>query len=136
MSDLNIVRLSSIATFSDSTKARVGKISGIIDPVFGILDGYGAYFQSLYATRNVNIAGTLTAGDESGFASTFYVGKIHKNVIPDSVGCCFSGGITVEENSRLVSVVSCRLTEMRNWLYKALNGGGNIPDSNTTFLFG
>lgn len=99
MSDLNVVRLSSIATFSDSTKARVGKISGIIDPVFGILDGYGAYFQSLYATRNVNIAGTLTAGDESGFASTFYVGKIHKNVIPDSIGCCFSGGVTIEENS-------------------------------------
>lgn len=99
MSDLNVVRLSSIATFSDSTKARVGKISGIIDPVFGILNGYGAYFQSLYATRNVNIAGTLTAGDESGFASTFYVGKIHKNVIPDSIGCCFSGGVTVEENS-------------------------------------
>lgn len=99
VSDLNIVRLSSIAGFSDSTKARVGKISGIIDPVFGILDGYGAYFQSLYATRNVNIAGTLTAGDESGFASTFYVGKIHKNVIPDSVGCCFSGGVAVEGNS-------------------------------------
>ena len=99
ISDLNIVRLSSIATFSDSTKARVGKISGIIDPVFGILDGYGAYFQNLYATRNVNIAGTLTAGDESGFASTFYVGKIHKNVIPDSVGCCFSGGAAVEGNS-------------------------------------
>lgn len=99
MSDLNIVRLSSIATFLNSTKARVGKISGIIDPVFGILEGYGAYFQNLYATRNVNIAGTLTAGDESGFASTFYVGRIHKNVIPDSVGCCFSGGVAVEENS-------------------------------------
>lgn len=99
MSDLNIVRLSSIATFSDSTKARVGKISGIIDPVFGILEGYGAYFQSLYATHNVNIAGTLTAGDESGFASTFYVGKIHKNVIPDSVGCHFSGSVIAEESS-------------------------------------
>lgn len=99
MSDLNIVRLSSIATFSDSTKARVGKISGIIDPVFGILEGYGAYFQSLYATRNVNIAGTLTAGDESGFASTFYVGKIHKNVVPDSVGCHFSDSVITGESS-------------------------------------
>lgn len=99
ISDLNVVRLSSIAIFSDSTKVRVGKISGIVDPVFGILDGYGAYFQNLYATRNVNIAGTLTAGDESGFASTFYVGRIHKNVIPDSVGCCFSGGVAVEESS-------------------------------------
>lgn len=99
ISDLNIVRLSDIATFSDSTKTRIGKITGIIDPVFGILNGYGAYFQNLYATRNVNIAGTLTAGDANGYASTFYVGKIHKNVIPDSVGCLFSGGVVVEENS-------------------------------------
>ena len=77
----NIVRLASVSAFSEASKARVGKVSGIIDPVFGMLDGYGAYFQNLYATRNVNIAGTLTAGDENGFSSTFYVGKIHKNVI-------------------------------------------------------
>lgn len=99
ISNLNIVRLSNIATFSDSTKTRVGKITGIIDPVFGILSGYGAYFQNLYATRNVNIAGTLTAGDANGYASTFYVGKIHKNVISDSVSCLFSGGVAVEENN-------------------------------------
>lgn len=97
ISDLNIVRLSNIATFSDSTKARIGKITGIIDPVFGLLEGYGAYFQNLYATRNVNIAGTLTAGDENGFASTFYVGKIHKNVIANSIGAHFSGGIVAQE---------------------------------------
>lgn len=97
VSDLNIVRLSNIATFSDSTKARVGKITGIIDPVFGLLEGYGAYFQNLYATKNVNIAGTLTAGDENGFASTFYVGKIHKNVIVNSVGAQFSGSAIVQE---------------------------------------
>lgn len=97
--DMNIVRLSNISTFSDSTKARIGKVTGIIDPVFGLLEGYGAYFQNLYATRNVNIAGTLTAGDENGFASTFYVGKIHKNVVPNSIGCRFSGAATVDEPS-------------------------------------
>ncbi len=91
IADLNIVRLSSVSVFADATKARVGKVSGIIDPVFGVLDGYGAYFQNLYATRNVNIAGTLTAGDENGFGSTFYVGKIHKNVLPDSLSCAFGG---------------------------------------------
>ncbi|MDR2914004.1 MAG: hypothetical protein LBV74_04080 [Tannerella sp.] len=85
IADLNIVLQADISTFSNATKARVGKIKGIIDPVFGVLDGYGAYFQNLYATRNVNIAGTLTAGDENGFSSTFYVGKIHKNVIPNSI---------------------------------------------------
>ena len=85
IAELNIIRLSDIATFADATKARVGKIQGIIDPTFGRLDGYGAYFQNLYATRNVSIAGTLTAGDESGFASTFYVGRIHKNCLINSL---------------------------------------------------
>jgi hypothetical protein len=100
IADLNIIRLSDVAAaaFSNATKGRVGKISGVTDPVFGLLDGYGAYFQNLYATRNVNIAGTLTAGDENGFSSTFYVGKIHKNVIPDSLSCLFSGGMPVEGN--------------------------------------
>ena len=85
ISDLNIVLLSDIATFSNGTKARIGKVTGIVDPVFGLLDGYGGYFQNLYATKNVNIAGTLTAGDEKGFASTFYVGKIHKNCLINSL---------------------------------------------------
>lgn len=96
VADLNIVRLSSLTACAEATKARVGKVSGITDPVFGVLDGYGAYFQNLYATRNVNIAGTLTAGDENGFSSTFYVGRIHKNVIPDSLSCAFSGSVAVE----------------------------------------
>lgn len=96
ITDLNIVRLSDIANFSKATKARMGRIKGIIDPVFGVLDGYGAYFQNLYATRNVNIAGTLTAGDENGFASTFYVGKIHKNVILNSIDCNFTDSEIVE----------------------------------------
>jgi hypothetical protein len=87
IADLNIVLQSDIAAFAKATKVRIGKVKGIIDPVFGVLDGYGAYFQNLYATKNVNIAGTLTAGDENGFSSTFYVGKIHKNVILNSIDC-------------------------------------------------
>lgn len=75
VADLNIVRLASVSAFSEASKARVGKVSGIIDPVFGMLDGYGAYFQNLYATRNVNIAGTLTAGDENGFQARFMWAK-------------------------------------------------------------
>lgn len=97
ISDLNIVRLSSVATFSKATKSRVGKVSGIIDPVYGVLEGYGAYFQRLYATKDVNIAGTLTAGDKNGFSSTFYVGKIHKNVIINSLECSFSEGAEIKE---------------------------------------
>lgn len=90
IADLNIIGLADIAAFGDSTKARIGKVKGVVDPVFGVIEGYGAYFQNLYATRNVNIAGTLTAGDENGFSSTFYVGKIHKNVILDSMGGTFA----------------------------------------------
>lgn len=99
LEDLNVVRLSDIAAFSSATKARVGKITGVTDPVFGVLEGYGAYFQNLYATKNVNIAGTLTAGDENGFASTFYVGKIHKNVIVDSAACLFSESVITDDSA-------------------------------------
>ena len=109
--DLNIVRLASVSAFSEASKARVGKVSGIIDPVFGILDGYGAYFQNLYATRNVNIAGTLTAGDGNGFSSTFYVGKIHKNVIPDSLSCRFSHSEELDETSPAGLGRCIRITE-------------------------
>ena len=42
VADLNIVRLSSLTACAKATKARVGKVSGITDPVFGVLDGYGA----------------------------------------------------------------------------------------------
>lgn len=97
IADLNIIRQADISTFAGATKARVGKITGIADPIFGVLEGYGAYFQNLYATRNVNVAGTLTAGDQNGFSSTFYVGKIHKNAIHNSIACEFSGSqIAVE----------------------------------------
>lgn len=99
VADLNIIRLASISSFGKAAKVRMGKVCGIIDPVFGILEGYGAYFQNLYATRNVNIAGTLTAGDENGFSSTFYVGKIHKNVILDSLACLFDQSEESEEVS-------------------------------------
>lgn len=98
IADLNVIELSSLATFEGATKARVGRITGIADPLFGFLEGYGAYFQRLYATQDVNVAGTLTAGDEDGFASTFYVGRIHKNCLINSLAPNFrtavqSGGL-------------------------------------------
>jgi hypothetical protein len=90
IADLNILLQADLANFANASKVRIGKVKGIIDPVFGVLEGYGAYFQNLYATKNVNIAGTLTAGDENGFSSTFYVGKIHKNVILNSITGIFN----------------------------------------------
>lgn len=85
VAELNICLLSDIVTFSAATRVRVGKISGVVDPLFGVLDGYGAYFQNLYATKNVSVSGTLTAGDQDGFASTFYVGRIHRNCFINSL---------------------------------------------------
>lgn len=85
IAELNIVRQSDLSNFSAAMKVRVGRITGVADPLFGVLEGYGAYFQNLYATKNVNVAGTLTAGDEQGFASTFYVGRIHKNCFVNSL---------------------------------------------------
>ncbi|MDR1718051.1 MAG: hypothetical protein LBS20_19615 [Prevotella sp.] len=100
IAELNMVLQSDISTFTNATKTRIGRVKGIIDPVFGVLEGYGAYFQNLYATNNVNIAGTLTAGDENGFSSTFYVGKIHKNVIQNSIDCRFEDTFTVKTTGR------------------------------------
>lgn len=101
IAELNIIRVSDLSNLSKGTKGRIGKINGIADPIFGTLNGYGAYFQNLYATKNVNIAGTLTAGDEKGFGSTFYVGRIHKNVILNSIDCKTIGNSlsTSEEKS-------------------------------------
>ena len=61
------ILLSSVANFAGGMKLRIGKLSGVNDPVFGTLENYGAYLQRLYATQQVNISGTLTAGDENGF---------------------------------------------------------------------
>lgn len=85
IASLNVIRLSSLANLGGACKGRIGNIMGVTDPLYGTLSGYGAYFQNLYASQNVNISGTLTAGDATGMGSTFYVGKIHKNVIPNSM---------------------------------------------------
>lgn len=99
ISDLNIVLLSSVANFAGGLKMRLGKLNGINDPVFGTLDNYGAYMQRLYATQQVNISGTLTAGDENGFGCTFYAGKIHKNVVINSVACDFDSATSIVATS-------------------------------------
>lgn len=88
--DLNVCRLEHLSSFSEAAKIRIGRITGVTDPLFGMLQGYGAYFQRLYATRDVHVAGTLTAGDEGGFGSTFYAGRIHKNCILNSLNGNFT----------------------------------------------
>lgn len=104
IADFNIVLLSSIANFAGGLKMRLGKLNGVTDPVFGTLEDYGAYIQRLYATRQVNISGTLTAGDENGFGCTFYAGKIHKNVIINSVSCDFLTNATILQEESPVGI--------------------------------
>lgn len=87
IADFNVIKLSSVLNYGSGSKVRIGRLSGVDDAVFGNLRGYGAYIQNLYATNGVNVSGTLTAGDENGFSSTFYAGKIHKNVIANSLRC-------------------------------------------------
>lgn len=96
ISDFNIILLSSVANFADASTMRIGKLDGIVDPVFGNLEGYGAYLQKLYATSGAHISGTLTAGDENGFGGTFYAGKIHRNCFRNSVDIDFVGDITID----------------------------------------
>lgn len=85
IADFNVILLSSVSAFTEATKARVGRLDGVNDPVFGTLDGYGGYMQRLFASRSAHVSGTLTAGDENGFASTFYAGKIHRNAFTNSM---------------------------------------------------
>jgi len=85
VADFNAILLSSVANYGEASQIRVGKLNGISDPVFGKLDSYGGYFQKLFASTSAHISGTLTAGDENGFAATFYAGKIHKNAFINSI---------------------------------------------------
>jgi hypothetical protein len=97
ISDFNIILLSSVTNFNDASKMRVGKLSGIVDPVFGQLDGYGGYIQKLFASKSAHISGTLTAGDENGFAATFYAGKIHRNAFLNSMDVDFASTIIIAD---------------------------------------
>lgn len=132
IADFNIILLDSISNFGDSTSIRIGKMDGVSDPVFGTLTGYGAYIQKLYASQTAHISGTLTAGDENGFASTFYAGKIHRNCFRNSCDVDFLTDITIDnetllnptgmgnvyktENSRELTM----LAQTREWLDKHL----------------
>lgn len=98
ISDFNIILLSSIANFMDVSQTRIGKLSGLIDPVFGKLEGYGGYMQKLFASCAAHISGTLTAGDENGFGSTFYAGKIHRNAFINSLDINFLSSVSIDEN--------------------------------------
>lgn len=85
VSDLNIIKLSSLSNYQEQSTTRLGNLSGITDDVFGRLSGRGGYMKRLFASQSVNIAGTLTAGDERGFGSTFYAGRINKNCFVNSL---------------------------------------------------
>lgn len=98
IADLNIILLSSVATFMDASQMRIGKLDGVHDPVFGKLDGYGGYLQKFFASKSAHISGTLTAGDENGFGSTFYAGKIHRNAFLNSLDVNFVNAIEVSDN--------------------------------------
>lgn len=95
ISDLNIILQSNLTAFDEASKVRVGRLDGIIDAVFGRLDGYGSYLQKLYASGSAHISGTLTAGDENGFGATFYAGKIHRNAIVNSLDCNWTTSIVI-----------------------------------------
>lgn len=98
IADFNIILLSSLTNFDDASQIRVGKLNGIVDPVFGHLDSYGGYFQKLFATGSAHVSGTLTAGDENGFASTFYAGRIHRNAFLNSLDVNFLSNVSIERD--------------------------------------
>lgn len=99
IADFNIILQDSISDFGTATAMRIGKLNGVSDPVFGNLDGYGAYIQKLYASKTAHISGTLTAGDENGFASTFYAGKIHRNCFKNSCDIDFLSNAIIDNDT-------------------------------------
>lgn len=133
IADFNIILLDSISNFGDATSMRIGKLDGVADPVFGTLTGYGAYIQKLYASQTAHISGTLTAGDENGFASTFYAGKIHRNCFKNSCDVNFRSAITIDDDTLINptgmghvykttnSSELLMFTQSRDWLDKHLD---------------
>lgn len=101
IAELNIIKLSDVANFSEAGKAIIGNINSVVDPVFGTLKGYGIHTENFYATNNVGIAGTLTAGDSDGFSSTFYAGRIYKNMIKNSLICDFNNTADVAPDIKI-----------------------------------
>lgn len=81
IADFTIIPINALVNWQNQTKSRIGKLSGVSDPVFGELKDYGAYLQRLYASKDVNISGTLTAGDKNGFGSTFMLEKSIKMLL-------------------------------------------------------
>lgn len=96
IADFNIILLSSVSNFYDASQIRVGKLNGITDQIYGRIKDYGGYFQKLYVTGSAHISGTLTAGDENGFGSTFYAGKIHRNAFINSIDIDFTSNIMID----------------------------------------
>lgn len=96
IADFNIILLSSVANFGDASQMRLGRLDGMSDPVFGRLNGYGGYLQKLFTSGSAHISGTLTAGDENGFGATFYAGKIHRNVLINSLAPTISGDVEID----------------------------------------
>lgn len=96
--DFNIVPVSAISHFATSSMIRIGKLNGVSDSVFGELNGYGLYAQQIYASKAVNVSGTITAGDENGFGSTFYAGRIHRNAFINSLSPMSEGEISMADD--------------------------------------
>lgn len=84
ISDFTIIPVEAITARVTDIKVRHGKLDGVVDKTFGALKGYGTYVKRLYATEDVNVAGTLVAGDKGGIGTTFYAGKIKKNLVRHS----------------------------------------------------
>jgi hypothetical protein len=125
ISDFNIILLSSVANFADASKMRIGKLTGVVDPVFGRLDGYGGYLQKLFTSGSAHVSGTLTAGDENGFGSTFYAGKIHRNAFINSLAPIISG--SCEEDTTTTNPTGV------GKMYK-LTGGATVTAQTSSWL--
>lgn len=125
-------------------KAQLGKLTNITSPIYGGLKGYGLYTQNAYLEGNVNVAGTLTAGDANGFGNTFYAGRINKNLLRSSnnfsVNWTIQGGSIVSSSEQgpdgQFNATEIEFTLVPNNFYLFANDEIEVtPNSTYTFSF-
>ena len=68
---------------SDKIKARLGNLTGITDPTFGALSGYGLYSENVYLTGKIS----ALSGDIGGFSiDTATISSSNDNLVLKSTG--------------------------------------------------
>ena len=75
------------ASLAGKTKARLGKLDGIVDPDFGALSGYGLYGQNVYLKGNIQVIGgnAATTDQVDDLADQIHDQEIYQEYSADGI---------------------------------------------------